>query len=51
MKSSDQPEEHCTLEHGRCQVLDNNKQQTMDNKTDNPEHKEVISFFNLTKTT
>ncbi|XP_052164373.1 uncharacterized protein LOC127781446 isoform X2 [Oryza glaberrima] len=54
MKSSDQPEEHCTLEHGRCQVLDNNKQQTMDNKTDNPEHKEVLKHpkktrFNIRK--
>uniref|UniRef100_A0A0E0JJX2 PHD-type domain-containing protein n=1 Tax=Oryza punctata TaxID=4537 RepID=A0A0E0JJX2_ORYPU len=49
MKSSDQPEEHCTLEHGRCQVLDNNKQQTMDNKTDNPEHKEVLKHHKNTR--
>uniref|UniRef100_J3L0X3 PHD-type domain-containing protein n=1 Tax=Oryza brachyantha TaxID=4533 RepID=J3L0X3_ORYBR len=54
MKDSDRPEEHCTLEHGWCEVLDNNKHNIMDNKTDNSEHKEVSTHpkrtrFNIRK--
>uniref|UniRef100_A0A0D9V1V5 PHD-type domain-containing protein n=1 Tax=Leersia perrieri TaxID=77586 RepID=A0A0D9V1V5_9ORYZ len=49
MKSGDRPEEDCTLKYGRCQILDKNRKQIMDNKTDHLEqHKKVLSNY-LTK--
>ncbi|KAG8051682.1 hypothetical protein GUJ93_ZPchr0001g30891 [Zizania palustris] len=54
MESSHQPEEHCTLEHGRSQVLGNNKHHIMDDKTGHSEHKEIFkqpqkTRFNMRK--
>ncbi|KAL5221714.1 hypothetical protein ABZP36_026427 [Zizania latifolia] len=56
IKSSDQPEEHCTLEHGRHQVLDSNEHQFMHNGTYHSEPKEILkrpkkTRFNMRKHT
>uniref|UniRef100_A0A0D9V1V3 PHD-type domain-containing protein n=1 Tax=Leersia perrieri TaxID=77586 RepID=A0A0D9V1V3_9ORYZ len=50
MKSGDRPEEDCTLKYGRCQILDKNRKQIMDNKTDHLEqHKKVLKHPKKTR--
>ncbi|KAG8045036.1 hypothetical protein GUJ93_ZPchr0008g11792 [Zizania palustris] len=56
IESSDRPEEHCTLEHGRNQVPDSNEHHIMHNGADHSEPEEILKHpkktrFNMRKHT